>query len=209
MTWKLTALSEPIEGQSIIIDRDMVIGRHQQADIVLQASQISRRHAALQLKDQQLWIQDLGSSNGTFVNGEKISEKQLQDQDEICIEPIRFQVSYAAEEETAVLSETAAATEQNDLHKQTPSDDGMPELAERAKDVAINRDGMPTRVDIPKPAPIPEHVDIHAPVVDEAPQQPTPTQDERNEEKTNAKVGLVTLIVIIVLIIIAAIAFLL
>ena len=37
MNWKLVAKSEPIEGQAILIDRDMVIGRHQQADVRVRA----------------------------------------------------------------------------------------------------------------------------------------------------------------------------
>ncbi len=46
MTWKIQAISGDLTGQEISIDRDMLVGRHQQADIVLQQSEISRKHAA-------------------------------------------------------------------------------------------------------------------------------------------------------------------
>ena len=42
------------------------------------------------------------------------------------------------------------------------SDQGMPSIAERAAETEVSRDGMPQRVSVPKPAPIPEGVDIHA-----------------------------------------------
>ena len=67
MTWKIQAITGELTGQEISIDRDMWVGRHQSADIVLQAAEISRKHAAFLLKDQVLWVQDLQSSNGTFV----------------------------------------------------------------------------------------------------------------------------------------------
>ena len=72
MTWKIQAITGELTGQEISIDRDMLVGRHQSADIVLQAGEISRKHAAFLLKDQALSVQDLNSSNGTFVNDVQI-----------------------------------------------------------------------------------------------------------------------------------------
>lgn len=46
MTWKIQAITGDLTGQEISIDRDMLVGRHQAADIVLQAAEISRKHAA-------------------------------------------------------------------------------------------------------------------------------------------------------------------
>ena len=85
MTWKIQAITGELTGQEISIDRDMLVGRHQSADIVLQAGEISRKHAAFLLKDQALWLQDLNSSNGTFVNGEKIKKARLKEGDRILI----------------------------------------------------------------------------------------------------------------------------
>ncbi|MFW2068124.1 FHA domain-containing protein, partial [Acinetobacter johnsonii] len=60
MTWKIPAITGELTGQEISIDRDMLVGRHQTADILLQQSEISRKHAAFLLKDQSLFLQDLG-----------------------------------------------------------------------------------------------------------------------------------------------------
>lgn len=76
MTWKIQAITGEFTGQDISIDRDMLVGRHQDADILLQSADISRKHAAFLLKDQALWLQDLKSSNGTFVNDQRLLEQE-------------------------------------------------------------------------------------------------------------------------------------
>ena len=50
----------------------MIIGRKPPADIVLPFAKISRQHARIEKRDFGYWIVDLGSRNGTFVNGEPI-----------------------------------------------------------------------------------------------------------------------------------------
>ena len=203
MRWKLVGLSEPIVGETLVIDRDMVIGRHQQADIVLQAAHVSRRHAALLLKeDNSLWIQDLGSSNGTFVNDQQVTEQQLHHQDEINFETIRFQIL----EEHADQVET---TDAPSIEKVVPGDQGMPTLEQRGADVALNRDGMPTNIGVPKPAPIPEHVEVKV----EPEPEPVATQElesrveQVEQQQKNAKVGVMSLVILIILIIVASLFF--
>jgi hypothetical protein len=60
-----------------------VIGRDQDCDIVLSDSSISRRHAVLEKTGKLYVIRDLNSTNGTFINGVKITEKIIQPEDEI------------------------------------------------------------------------------------------------------------------------------
>jgi diguanylate cyclase (GGDEF)-like protein len=63
-----------------------VIGRKEDADIILNEEGISRRHAMISfLPLNKIVVSDLQSTNGTFVNGEKITEKALQDGDRIQI----------------------------------------------------------------------------------------------------------------------------
>ncbi len=161
MTWKLQAITGEFTGQEISIDRDMLVGRHQDADLLLQAAEISRRHAALLLKDQLLWVQDLNSSNGTFINDIRIEqEKQLHDGDIVQFASFKFSVLAPAQENNdlpEIEAEPVQAAPAQDL-----SDQGMPSLAERAAEVEVRHDGMPQNISIPKPAPIPEGVNIHA-----------------------------------------------
>jgi pSer/pThr/pTyr-binding forkhead associated (FHA) protein len=67
------------EGQEIII------GRSSELDMVLVEEMVSRRHARIQLQDGVITIEDLGSTNGTFVNGEKIQKGTLREGDRILI----------------------------------------------------------------------------------------------------------------------------
>ncbi|MGU3311595.1 FHA domain-containing protein [Acinetobacter sp. M5A5_2a] len=204
MTWKLQAITGEITGQEISIDRDMLVGRHQDADVLLQAAEISRRHAALLLKDQLLWVQDLNSSNGTFINDISIEqEKQLHDGDIVQFASFKFSV-LAPVQEIEDLPEIEAEPV-NTAPSQDLSDQGMPSLTERAAEIEISRDGMPQNISIPKPAPIPEGIDVNAqpqqtPVAFE---EPVSRVAEEKEQQKNASVGLITIIILVILALLA------
>lgn len=203
MTWKLQAITGEITGQEITVDRDMLVGRHQDADLLLQAAEISRRHAALLLKDQLLWVQDLNSSNGTFVNDIRIEqEKQLHDGDIVQFASFKFSVLPPAQKITdlpEVEAEPVQAAPTQDL-----SDQGMPSLAERVAEVEVRHDGMPQNISIPKPAPIPEGVDVNvkqpSPVTFD---EPVSRVAEEKEQQKNASVGLITIIILVILAVLA------
>ena len=204
MTWKLQAITGEITGQEISIDRDMLVGRHQDADVLLQAAEISRRHAALLLKDQLLWVQDLNSSNGTFVNDIRIEqEKQLHDGDIVQFASFKFSV-LAPAKEILDLPEIEVEPVQTAVLTQDLSDQGMPSLAERAVETEVRRDGMPQNISIPKPAPIPEGVDVNvkqpSPVAFE---EPVSRVAEEKEQQKNASVGLITIIILVILALLA------
>lgn len=203
MTWKLQAITGEFTGQEISIDRDMLVGRHQDADLLLQAAEISRRHAALLLKDQLLWVQDLNSSNGTFINDIRIEqEKQLHDGDIVQFASLKFSVLAPAQENNdlpEIEAEPVQAAPAQDL-----SDQGMPSLAERAAEVEVRHDGMPQNISIPKPAPIPEGVDVNvkqpSPVTFD---EPVSRVAEEKEQQKNASVGLITIIILVILAVLA------
>lgn len=76
------------EGQRWILDRDrMTIGRTSDCDIVLAKRQVSRRHAQIERDDDGYLLHDLGSKNGTYVNGKEVRDTpyRLRDGDEIQI----------------------------------------------------------------------------------------------------------------------------
>ena len=93
MTWKIQALSGEFADKEIVINHDTLVGRHQDAGIVLQSAEISRRHAAFMLKDQALCLLDLNSSNGTFVNDVCIDvETALQPGDTVRFASLAFAI---------------------------------------------------------------------------------------------------------------------
>jgi len=64
---------------------ELVIGRSSELDMVLIEDMVSRKHAKLTLASDQITIADLGSTNGTFVNGEKVRRARLKEGDRILI----------------------------------------------------------------------------------------------------------------------------
>lgn len=68
------------------MNREIVIGRSSDLDMVLVEDMVSRRHAKISSSDADVYIQDLGSTNGTFVNGEKIAGRsRLSEGDRILV----------------------------------------------------------------------------------------------------------------------------
>jgi hypothetical protein len=55
-----------------LTERDVVVGRGREADIVLKDRLVSRRHASFTLRQNEVIVEDLGSGNGVFVNGRRI-----------------------------------------------------------------------------------------------------------------------------------------
>jgi pSer/pThr/pTyr-binding forkhead associated (FHA) protein len=61
--------------REIPLKADTLLGRHADCDVLLTEGHTSRRHARLLLADGNYWLEDLGSSNGTFVNGTRITSR--------------------------------------------------------------------------------------------------------------------------------------
>jgi hypothetical protein len=67
------------------MEREIVIGRSSDLDMVLVEDMVSRKHAKISTAAKEIVIQDLGSTNGTFVNGEKVKKVRLKEGDRILI----------------------------------------------------------------------------------------------------------------------------
>jgi hypothetical protein len=109
------------------MEREIVIGRSSDLDMVLVEDMVSRKHAKISTQGGQIVIQDLASTNGTFVNGEKVKKMRLKEGDRILIgtsiiklvgmDPATAQVNEA---------EARARLESNALRRQNTATAGRP-----------------------------------------------------------------------------------
>ena len=74
----LQIMNGPMAGRLFNLDRDVItVGRNPDCDVVLQPKSVSRRHAAIFRRPTGFELKDLGSTRGTYVNGQKLSEPVL------------------------------------------------------------------------------------------------------------------------------------
>ena len=75
---KLVIVDGPGRGKEFPIgDGEVVLGRTNETEIELPSNKVSRKHAAIRIVDGQVEIEDLGSSNGTFLNGKRITRSSV------------------------------------------------------------------------------------------------------------------------------------
>jgi adenylate cyclase len=68
-----------------LTDKDLVIGRDKGCEVCLPLSGVSSRHSRLTCVGEEYFIEDLGSTNGTYVNGIRIKKCSLYSNDQIRI----------------------------------------------------------------------------------------------------------------------------
>ena len=81
---------------SVSFGRTYLIGRNAQCDLVLREDMVSRRHAGLRSHEGKILIEDLGSSNGVVVNGQRIKQAILKVGDRLVIGSSMIQVVAAS-----------------------------------------------------------------------------------------------------------------
>lgn len=85
-TGMLVVVRGPNAGSRFLLDRPATtIGRHPDSDIFLDDVTVSRRHAEVVLVDDGVLVKDLGSLNGSYVNGARVDERVLSSGDEVQI----------------------------------------------------------------------------------------------------------------------------
>ena len=85
-----------LRGVSIVVRGPVIVGRSPGADIVVGAGYVSGRHARFQLMGQNLFVEDLGSTNGTGVNGQPITEPTaLRNNDVVNVGDVAIRVRFA------------------------------------------------------------------------------------------------------------------
>ncbi|MGQ0507247.1 MAG: FHA domain-containing protein, partial [Myxococcaceae bacterium] len=114
----------------------MVVGRITDCELKLSDQSVSRKHLELVKGAQGVLLRDLGSGNGTKVNGEKVAEKQLQDGDEIVLgktkirfvdEVVQFRKlrEAADKKDNDAVAEAAAAADRAEAERRAPEAAGV------------------------------------------------------------------------------------
>jgi DNA-binding winged helix-turn-helix (wHTH) protein len=109
----LMAQNGPLQGQVWPINKEIIIGRDPQCDIVINDRQVSRKHAQIQNpNDNGNSLTDLNSKNGTLLNGEFVTESiPLKDGDEIIVGLVQEFV-YVSSDATLPLGQTTTAEQE-------------------------------------------------------------------------------------------------
>jgi pSer/pThr/pTyr-binding forkhead associated (FHA) protein len=95
-------LGEKTLGAGFAVKRfPWTIGRHSECDQCLPFPFISRRHCTFFVRDDQIWVEDLASQNGTFLNGRSLRDAQpIHDGDRLDLAYLSFQVHLDADVQT-------------------------------------------------------------------------------------------------------------
>jgi len=146
MVTKLVVASGKSAGRTIAIKRNrLLIGRAEECDVRPLSEDVSRRHCEVLVGPADAWIQDLGSRNGTFVNGVKIVEKtKLADGDLIRVGALELKVSCT--------DPAAKAGSEDDVSRWLMADEQPAGMFDTTRTVPVSPDASSSRTRIVAPA---------------------------------------------------------
>ena len=131
-------------GREFVFDQmSVVIGRISECDVILYDPGVSRKHARIFAEGEIYFVEDMGSSNGTKVNGTIIKKKQLTDGDALSLGPVvfNFSATYLEEPEppktadvhTRIVSQDDVKRQRNRGSALAPKDAAPEQLKELAR----------------------------------------------------------------------------
>ena len=163
------------ERRSFSVTREVtVIGRREDCDLIIPLGEVSRKHCRLVKDGDLVKVEDLGSANGTYLNGQRVQESLLAPGDTVQVGPVVFVLQLegvpADDELRPVIAENAAvgpAGANPDVHAANPEDDlgelepidingsiGDIELSElEAENAEAERASAPSPRRVPPPVP--------------------------------------------------------
>lgn len=96
--FKLVVVGGKLRGKEFILNEgENVIGRSDDCDHPIKVDGVSKKHLAITVNGDTAFAEDLGSSNGTFVNEKLIKKVTLKDEDKIALPNVIFQLVYVTE----------------------------------------------------------------------------------------------------------------
>ena len=92
--WAIVVEKGPRAGLTFMLGPGKIaVGRHPDSDIVLDDVTVSRQHCRFDANEQELLLEDLGSTNGTYVNNSRVDSAALHPGDEVMIGRFQFLVA--------------------------------------------------------------------------------------------------------------------
>ena len=139
--FKLIAVGGKIRGKEFVLNEgENIFGRSLECDFPLKIDGVSKKHLSLTVNGESCFLEDLKSSNGTFVNGKIIKKQTVVDKDKITLPNVIFQLVYVKEKKKIVKKKSKQVTAyQKALNKKLKQDfpgikvknlgDGMSEIS--------------------------------------------------------------------------------
>lgn len=110
--------------RSFSLTRDItVMGRREDCDFRIPLGEVSRKHCRLLRDGDALRVEDLGSSNGTFVNGRRVQEAELHAGDTLQVGPLAFVVQLDGEPDEEHMSPIRVGAAGGSTAAPAPTDD--------------------------------------------------------------------------------------
>jgi len=81
----LAVIAGPDAGRMYAIEKPRILIGREDVDLALDDPEISRHHAAIEVRDEEILLLDLGSTNGTFVDDQPVTQAALENQGEFTV----------------------------------------------------------------------------------------------------------------------------
>jgi predicted component of type VI protein secretion system len=190
----------PQPGQTFMLDRDWItVGRDPSNDIVINDPQVSRQHARITRQGQMVVIEDVGSTNGSFANGMRLTGPHVLSNGDVIglgdsVTLTYYEVGVAADVAETLVGESGGA--------QAPPDVGPEPSGVPSTEVPSVEPGMPSAPPMPTPQPFPQQ----AYPVSPPPPGGLPAEDRKKGGASWLVIGCVVLVLLGILACVAVVA---
>lgn len=151
MAFQLVVLRGRSSTQTIRLGNDVtVVGRQDGCQLQIRSSQVSRKHCELREEDGFLVVKDLGSSNGTFINGKKVDGAQRADHGmELSFGGVKFRVERLGQLVSAAAPAAGKKANDTAVAAAVDVDSSNPILLDDTEDASSRLDEAPTVMQSP------------------------------------------------------------
>ncbi len=113
--FKLVVVAGKLRGEEFELNEgENTLGRDSMCDFCIEVDGVSKRHFSIDVKNRNAFLKDLGSSNGTFLNGKIIKSATIKNGDKIALPDTIIQVVEVVEKKVMVEVRVSSSTEEED-----------------------------------------------------------------------------------------------